>query len=117
MFLAEICQRCYIELRGFLRSLLKESRMLNLKKRVTKHSVEYSEPDNETIDAVRRDNLAAIDAEGDRRSFVDYERSGAVSVRLGEYLRSPAGQKQLGTLKELRRRELTLVPHENKENK
>lgn len=41
---------------------------------------------------------------GGNGRFVEYSKSGAVSVRLNEFLRSDAGKQQLKTAKELRDR-------------
>lgn len=100
MSLSKLCQFAFLPLQQVARHTLKRLRMLTLKRKRTSASPrESQEPDSEPTNT---------DIDADRLGFVDYERSGAVSVRLGEYLSSPAGQKQLKTLQELRRRELML---------
>jgi hypothetical protein len=100
MSLSKLCQFMFLPLQLVTRHTLKRLRMLTLKRKGTSApGQEWQQPGSEPTNT---------DIDADRLGFVDYERSGAVSVRLGEYLSSPAGQKQLKTLQELRRRELML---------
>lgn len=49
--------------------------------------------------------------------FVQFERSGAVSIRIQDYLRSDAGKEQLAKAKEIRSRELASHPGQNRRQK